>query len=463
MSAVARYWRVTRDALAEERSRAAAQLRSTEIDFLPAALEVIERPVSPTARATAWALIVGMFVTIAWLVFGRVDVVATAQGRIVPRDEVKLVQASNTGIVRRIYVHDGDVVQRGQPLLDLDPTVSTADQAQAQKGLLEAELNAARNKAIADALIGRGLHFEAPSGTPADVIDTQRRLIAAQLAATEAATSGLAAARQSSLADASSAAQQIRKFDETVPVLDREVAAMNGLATKGYAPGLRLLELQRQRRSEAGDRDVAVAQRERGAADARKFGEQAAQTREQARQQALTDLAKAQNDVILRREELTKANQRSKLQRLYAPENGTVQQVSVHTLGGVVEPVKPLMVVVPEGALTVEAKVLNKDAGFVRRGQQVAVKLEAFPYTRYGTVPGRILSISRDAIQDNRGGPYYLARIALDRTTVATERGPVGLSPGLTTTSDIRIGSRRIISYLVSPLAELHAEAAREK
>jgi hemolysin D len=248
-----------------------------------------------------------------------------------------------------------------------------------------------------------------------------------------------------------------------VPVLDREVAAMNGLAAKGYAPGLRLLELQRQRRSEAGDRDVAVAQRERGAADARKFGEQAAQTREQARQQALTDLAKAQNDVILRREELTKANQRSKLQRLYAPENGTVQQVSVHTLGGVVEPIKPLMVVVPEGALTVEAKVLNKDAGFVRRGQQVAVKLEAFPYTRYGTVPGRILSISRDSIQDSRAGPYYLARIALDRTTIATERGAVGLSPGLTTTSDIRIGSRRIISYLVSPLAELHAEAGREK
>jgi hemolysin D len=463
MTTIARYWRATRDALAEERTRATGRLRSQELDFLPAALEVIERPVSPTGRVTAWVLIVGLFVTIGWLVFGLVDVVATAQGRIVPSDEVKLVQASNSGIVRRIYVHDGDIVRRGQPLIDLDPTVSTADQAQAQKGLMEAELNAARNKAIADALIGRGLHFTAPAGTSLDIIDTQRRLIAAQLAVTEAAASSLAAARQSSLADANSAAQQVRKFDDTVPVLDRELSAMNGLAAKGYAPGMRLLELQRQRRSEAGDRDVALAQRARGDADARKFGDQAAQTRQQARQQALTDLAKAQNDVILRREELTKATQRSRLQRLYAPEDGTVQQIAVHTLGGVAEAVKPLMIVVPGGALTVEAQVLNKDAGFVRVGQQVSVKLEAFPYTRYGTVAGRISSISRDAIQDKRTGPYYLARIRLDRTTVMTERGRIRLSPGLTTTSDIRIGSRRIISYLVSPLAELHAEAGREK
>jgi hemolysin D len=140
-----------------------------------------------------------------------------------------------------------------------------------------------------------------------------------------------------------------------------------------------------------------------------------------------------------------------------------VQQISVHTLGGVVESIKPLMVVVPEGALTVEAHVLNKDAGFVRRGQAVAVKLEAFSYTGYGTVPGHILTISRDAIQDSRAGPYYLARIALERTTMATKHGKVGLSPGLTTTNDIRIGSRSILSYLVSPLAELHAEAGREK
>ena len=174
------------------------------------------------------------------------------------------------------------------------------------------------------------------------------------------------------------------------------------------------MELQRQRRSEAGDRDVAAAQRARGLSEAAKYGQQLAQTRGQARQQALSDLAKAQNEVIQRRQELTKARQKSRLQPLVAPFDRTVQQLSLHTLGGVAEPVKPLMVIVPEGLLTVEARVLNRDAGFVHAGQSVAVKLEAFQYTRYGTVPGHIMSVSLDAIQD-KAGPYYLARIALDR------------------------------------------------
>lgn len=463
MSALVRYARVTRQAIVAERERTVGRVRSHEVDFLPAALEVIERPVSPTGRITAWVLLLGLLVTLMWLVLGRVDVVASAQGRIVPSDEVKLVQAADGGIVRRIWVRDGDVVRRGQPLVDLDPTMSTADEAQAQKELLNAEIEVARNRAIADALSGRGLRFTPPAGTPVDVADTQRRLITAQIAASDAATAGLAAARRSSLADARSASEQVRKYDDTVPVLERELSAIGSLAAKGYAPGLRLMEMQRQHRSEMGDRSVAAAQQDKGMSDAARFGQELTQSREQARQQALGDLSKAQNEVILRREQLIKARQKSRLQRLVAPADGTVQQLALHTVGGVVEPVKPLMVIVPEGALTAEVRVLNRDAGFVRRGQPVNLKLEAFPYTRYGTVPGRIMSISRDAIQDEKVGPYYLARVALTRATIGTETGAMPLAPGLSTTGDIHIGSRRIISYLVSPLAALHAEAGRER
>jgi hemolysin D len=355
MNAISRHWQVARQALAHEKARAKDHKRSGEPRFLPAALEVIERPVSPTGRMTAWVLLIGLLAAIAWLVFGKVDIVASAQGRIMPTDDVKLVQAANTGIVRRIYVHDGDVVKKGQSLIDLDPTVSTADQAQAEKALLAAQLDVARNQAIADALSGRGLHFTPPSGTPADVAETQRRLIAAQVAESRAATAGIAAARDSAFSDAQAAADQIRTLDKTVPVLDHELDAMHGLEAKGYAPGLKLLEMERQRHSEAGQRDIALAQHAKGLSDARKFGEQLTQSREQARQTALADLAKAQNEAMLRQQELTKARQRSHLQRLVAPVDGTVQQLVVHTLGGVVEAVRPLMVIVPYGALTVEA------------------------------------------------------------------------------------------------------------
>lgn len=463
MNALSRHWQVAREVLNQERARDKERRDSFEPRFLPAALEVIERPVSPTGRVTTWVMLVGLAGTLAWLTLGQLDIVASAQGRIMPTDNVKLVQAASTGIVRRIYVREGDVVKKGQPLIDLDPTVSIAEQVQAEKALLAARLDVARNKAIADALSGKGLNFDPPPGTPADVADTQRRLIAAQVAESDAATAGMAAARGASLSDARAAAEQVRTLDRTVPVLDRELAAMHGLEAKGYAPGLKLLEMERQRHSEVGQRSIALAQQARAMSDARKYGQQSAQAREQARQTALADLAKAQSEAMVREEELTKARQKSHLQRLLAPVDGTVQQIAVHTVGGVVEAVRPLMVVVPYGALTVEAKVLNKDAGFVRKGQDVAVKLEAFPFTRYGTVPGRIASIATDAVDDRKLGPVYVARIALLQSTIDRGDRVVPLAPGMTVTADIRTGQRSIMSYLISPIDKTRREAGRER
>ncbi|MXO65953.1 HlyD family type I secretion periplasmic adaptor subunit [Altericroceibacterium endophyticum] len=463
MNAISRHWQVAREALVKDRKRSRNATPSADPRFLPAALEVVERPVSPTGRFTAWVLLVGLAATFIWLVFGRVDVVASAQGKIMPADDVKLVQASDTGVVRHIYVRDGDVVKKGQPLIDLDPTVSAAEQIQAEKALLASQLDVARNQAIANALSGRGLHFDPPPGTPADVVDTQRRLIAAQFAQSEAGIAGMAAARTSSLADARAATEQIKTLDQTAPVLERELDAMHGLEAKGYAPGLKLLEMERQKHSEAGQREIAVAQRSKALSDARKYAEQLKQMREQARQTALSDLAKAQSEAMLRQEELTKAQQKSHLQRLVAPVDGTVQQLAVHTVGGVVEAIRPLMVVVPYGALTMQAKVLNRDAGFVSPGQNVAVKLEAFPFTRYGTIPGKIESISTDAVEDKKLGPVYVARITLLNSKIDRGDEVVSLGPGMSATADIRTGQRSIISYLISPIDKARREAAREQ
>jgi hemolysin D len=464
MNAWSHNWQVFRTALQEDRARAKSRIHSSETDFLPAALEVIERPVSPTGRIVAWVLLVGLAATAAWTIFGRVDVVASAPGILIPTGNVKIIQSPDSGVVRAIHVRNGDVVKKGQALLDLDPTLSGADLAQAEKALAAAELDIARNRAIADALGGKGMRFAAPSGTPADVAETQRRLVAAQLAEVDATTSSLAAARASSLADAQAARAQVAKLGDTVPILDRQIENMNRLDARGYAPGLRLLELQRQRRQEAGERDVALAQVSRGYSEARKIGQQISQTREGARRLALADLAKAEAEAILRREEVTKAKQKRLFQRLAAPVDGTIQELALHTIGGVVEPARNLMTLVPsrEG-LEAEVRILNKDIGFIHVGQPATVKLEAFPFTRYGAVPGHVRSISRDAVADKKLGSVYVAIVALDRTSIEADGRMVGLSPGLTATADIRTGTRRIISYLLSPLQTSVAQAAREK
>jgi hemolysin D len=464
MSSWAENWDAIKEAWKADNARRKGPIPSSEVAFLPAALEVIERPVSPTARATAWVLLIGLLISLLWLIFGRVDVVASAPGVLMPTGSVKLIQSPDGGVIRAIHVHDGDVVRKGQALIDLDPTLSGANLIQAQKALAAAELDIARNRAIADALSGRGVHFVAPAGTPPDVIDTQRRLIAAQIAEVEATTASLAAARATALSDARAASAQVSKLTDTVPILDRQIDNMNRLDAKGYAPGLRLLELQRQRRQEAGEREVAEAQVARGNSEARKAAEQIGQTREQARRTALADLAKAEAEAILRREEVTKATKRRGFQRLTAPEDGTIQQLEVHTIGGVVQSARSLMVLVPSrDGLEVEARIFNKDIGFIRTGQVAAIKLDAFPFTRYGALSGRVRTISRDAVPDRKLGSVYIATIALDRTTIEADGRIVPLSPGFAATVDIRTGTRRIISYLLSPLQTSIAQAGRER
>lgn len=460
---IARHLEVVRDALRAERERVRMP-RIEESAFLPAALEVAERPVSPTLRATAWLLIVGLIATTLWLVLGKVDVVATAQGRIIPAGEVKLIQSAGSGTVRAIYVHDGDHVRKGQALLDLDPTLSGADLAQTQKSLLTAETDVARNQTIADALAGRSSPLSFKGDVPSDVRATQRRLIEAQLSEVDANIASLTAARAAALQDARAARATADRLGRTTPTLDREIAAMNALDAKGYAPGLRLMELQRQRDQEIGDRQVALAQQARSEEDAAKIAKQITDVRETASRGALADLAKAESEAIVRREDVVKADRRSQLQRLVSPVDGTVQQVAVHTIGGVVEPGRTLMVVVPTGTdLEVEVKVRNRDVGFVHEGQPVAVKIDAFPFTRFGTVPGVLRTLSRDAVGDGKSKATYAARITLSRSTIDADGRVISLSPGLEVAADIRTGRRRIISYLISPINGTVQEAARER
>lgn len=464
MNAVTRYWNVVRTALADEKVRAKGLVRTEEVSFLPAALEIIERPVSPTARATTWAMLVLLVTTILWLIFGRIDVVASAQGRLIPTDNVKLIQPADAGVVRSILVRDGQRVRKGQPLIELDPTMSTAEATQARRALETAELDAARGRAILAALDGRGLRFTAPAGTSAEIAAVQAELARAQLADIIATAQTHAADRQAAVAAQGEASVQAAKLNETLPLLDEQIAANEQLLAKGFVSKLKVIEMRRQRLSAARDRDIALQTSNRATAQMASADSGMTQSAAEARARVLGDLAKAEADVRLRREELIKARQKSSLQRLLSPVDGVVAQLAVHTIGGVVEAAKPVMVIVPSGsALVAEVKVLNKDAGFVRAGQSAAVKLEAFPFTRYGTVPGRIESVSSDAVKDERLGSVYTARVLLGRETLLRDASMVPLTAGMAVTADLQTGRRNILSYLISPIDETRFEAGRER
>ncbi|HLE41699.1 MAG TPA: HlyD family type I secretion periplasmic adaptor subunit, partial [Nitrospirota bacterium] len=163
-------------------------------------------------------------------------------------------------------------------------------------------------------------------------------------------------------------------------------------------------------------------------------------------------------------QELVKAEQRSGLQTLTAPIDGVVQQLVVHTVGGVVTPAQQLMVVVPnEHQLEVEALVENKDIGFVKEGQDVEMKIETFPFTRYGLIDGRIVDVSTDAVQLEKGGLIYPARVSLARSVIQVDGKPVKLAPGMAVTAEIKTGQRRLIEFFLSPLLKSVQETARER
>jgi len=464
MSAIADHWHGICDAFAAERERAGRVALVNETAFLPAALEIIEQPVSPTGRFTAYLLLAGLALAILWLAFGRIDVVASASGRLIPADNVKLVQPAQPGIVRTIYVRDNQHVRKGQPLVELDPTVSTAEAAQARKALETAELDAARARAILSALSGHGFVFSPPAGTPPDIVATQAQYARAELDNISATAALHGAERQAAIAAKGEAEVQAAKLAETLPLLDVQINAYEGLLAKGFVSKLKVVELRRQRLAAGKDRQMALQTMRKADAQIRSASDQVGQSSAEARMRILANLTRADTEAGLRREELTKAVQKSGLQRLVSPVDGTVTQLAVHTIGGVVEAAKPIMAIVPAGgALVAEVAILNKDVGFVRVGQPVAVKLAAFPFTRYGTVDGRIESISSDATSADKLGLVYIARVSIDRRMVQRSGKVALLSPGMEIIADIRTGRRSILSYLLSPIDEIRQDAIRER
>jgi hemolysin D len=464
MTMITRHWDAVKQALAVDREREESRLAMEETTFLPAAMEIVERPVSPTARATAWVLLVGLLVTILWLTFGKVDVVASANGKIIPAANVQLVQPTEQGVVRQILVEDGQGVRKGQPLIVLDPTVSTAEATQAEKALETAQLDAARGRAVLSALDGKGLHFVSPLKLPDDMMQTQLALARAQVAQIEATIAAKVADTGAATAALAEAQVQTAKLNETLPLLDEQIAANEEMLAKGYVSKLRVIEMRRQRLASGRDRDAAIQTARRARAQIQSASSTGDQARAEARANVLTDLNKAESEAKLRTEELSKATMRSSLQILRSPVDGTVSQLAVHTVGGVVEAAKPIMIVVPKGGkLIAEVRMFNRDAGTIRIGQPAAIKLEAYPFTRYGTVPGKILTISSDAVEDEHLGLVYVVDVEVTARGEDLARRDIQLTPGMAATADIGTDRRSILSYLLSPVQAMAHDAARER
>ena len=473
---LARHLAVLREAWRQQNAADKAKKPIDEHEFLPAALEIMETPPSPGLRILLLTLCSLFAIAVLWSFIGRVDVVAVATGKTLPASNVKLIQPFEIGAVRTIHVRNGQHVRKGQLLIELDPTVAGAEAAQASRGLLSARVAEARNDAFLAHLAGRPAIFRAPPGTPAEIVQTQVQLIRAAVAEYEARRAALQQARAEQSAELAATQAEIAKLRQTLPLVDQQLEARRDLSSKGHFSKLKLLEYEQLRVEHLRNIDVRESNAAKSRAAVANIDAQLLTLREEFGRKAATDLSQAEDESGVRSEELRKSERRQTYQQIRSPVNGTVQQLAVHTVGGIVQPAQPLMVVVPDGSeVEVEAQVLNKDIGFVREGQKVRVKLEAYPFTDYGLIEGVVETISRDAIQQETdsgaadpakaksAGLVYNARIRLSRNwiEVGGVRQPIG--PGLAVQAEIKTGNRRIIQYLLSPISKAADEAGRER
>lgn len=460
-----RYRDVFRAAWAERRAMDPPQRTSDELAFLPAHLELIDVPISPLPRWSMRIIMALFAVALAWACFGKLDVVAVGAGKTVTTGRTRIVQPPETAVVRRILVQDGQLVRKGDLLIELDATAASADVDKAREALLSARLNAIRSNAIAGAMDRGTLPTLTNDGSVSpERFEAMRSLAASQWSAFQARKQGMEAMVQQKTEELHTVQSAIVPLEQFLAISRTRVADYEALLDKNYVPRQEYL-VRKQERINA-ERDLAgqrsKAQELRSAiAGAR---QELALAVTDLRRQTLDELRQAREQIAQYEPEVAKAAQRNAQMELRSPATGTVQQLAVHTVGGVVTPAQPLLSVVPEDELLeVEVTILNKDIGFIRGGQDAVVKVDSFPYTRYGHLEGRVENVSHDAIQDEKLGLIYQARVALAKSSLVVDGTTVKLTPGMSLSVEIKTDKRRVIDYLLSPLRQEAEEAMRER
>jgi hemolysin D len=466
--------------------------RRAELEFLPAALEIVETPASPVGRAIGAALIAFFIIALAWASLGHVDIIATAQGKVVPVGRSKTVQPLESGIVTAIRVRDGDKVAAGQVLVELDRVVSTADRNRVAQDLMSARLDAARLTALRAGLDAGGITpvgFTPPEGAPSyDVVRT-RAAMTAQADQQTAKLAGLDQQIAQKDAEADEIAAVIDKLEAGLPLLVETADIREKAKNMAYGNVIAHIDAQLKLTEQRHELIVQKRKAVEIAAARRALAFQRSQTMAEYTQGIISDLGEAEQKAAQSAEDLVKAEKKMSDQVLRAPIDGVVQQLAVHTVGGVVTPAQPVMVIVPAGSgIEIEAMVQNRDIGFVHEGDAAEVKIDTFNFTKYGLLHGSVVSVSGDAIQRDRpqGGDanaaasdkagassrtsepsgqelLYAARIGLDAARIEVEGRMVDLAPGMAVTVEIKTGQRRIVEFLLSPLLRYKQESLRER
>ena len=437
--------------------------KEAETEFLPAILEVIETPPSPTGRLIMWTMLFILVVAFVWSVFGHINEVAVAPGKVIPTGQVKTIQVKNKSIVKEIHVKEGQHVEKGEVLVVMDPTSTDADSDSLNKRAayyaldiqrLEAELN--------------GTPFSPKSDPNLELKDitAEQSLYQSRVSQHRAEMEAAVNAVNQKEAALNAERVNLNKYDEMLAIAREKERRLIELSKENAISEFQLFEQTSQRinyeKTAAAQLDlINRAEAELSEAQAKLSNLDAAYKKD-----VMASLVESRKQYYALTEESKKADENQRLSTVVAPCSGTVYNLAVHTEGGVVTDAQPLMVIVPDGVeLEFEVWAENKDIGFIKEGQEAEVKVATFNFQKFGMLTAYVDEISADSNSDKSDpekNKRFRLLLKLDENTLK-ENPDIHINPGMEVTAEIKIKEKRIIEFFLDPFRRYTHESLRER
>lgn len=439
-----------------------ARLNKNELEFLPAALEIVETPPSPLGRITAYALITLLLIAVFWACIGQVDEVAIAPGKVIPSGYTKTIQAEDKGVVKRIHVKDGTKVKPGDLLIELDTTFTAADLARSVKEQAYYRLEIKR---LVSEQTNQRFAPTPDADTDAQDIQYQLQLYQSRQLEYQAKVATAQQAIHQAQAALDIAQTTKEKLSMQLEIATEKEAKMKELAATGAVSQFQYQDYKERKITLQQDLAARTTEIVKANHALLQSIETLNNITSERNREIMAKLVEDRRQLQVIEEDVKKAQQKHRLSTIVAPIAGTVQQLEIHTLGAVVTPAQALMLIVPEGTqMEIEAWIANKDIGFVYEGQAAEVKVETFNFQKYGTLNARLIEISSDAIADKEKGLVYRAviRTDLDYFSLNNER-KVSIAPGMAVTAEIKTKQKRILEYFMDPFIKYKSEGLRER
>ncbi|WP_428240714.1 HlyD family type I secretion periplasmic adaptor subunit [Gynuella sp.] len=448
--------------------------QSTIAAFLPAALEIQEMPPHPKARWLARVLLVLFILAVIWAFFGRVNIVASAEGKIIPSARVKKIQPLEKGVVKAILVSEGDHVEQGQALVELDPALTLADAQRLQAELHNLQIRRVSDQTLLQLLqqpeaeqkliIVPPLTFDPAMNVTTEEQTLQSQLLQQQWQQYRAQMNVLSSSLAKVQAQQAATREVVSKLQQTLPIVTKQAENMKTLMEKDLISEINYLQVEQERIEQFQDLAAEQQNMTQLQAAAAEVREQINLYYAQISTSLLSEISTLHQQQTSTREELNKALDLNSKRILYAPVSGQVQELTINTVGGVVTEAQQLMLIVPdEQILEAEVFLGNQDIGFVREGMPAEIKIHTFPFTKYGVINAEVINVSDDAIIDEQRGLIFSMLLKMESNHIRVEGKDVNLIPGMAITAEVQTGYRRVIEFFLTPLLKHRQESLRER